>query len=140
MASTESALRAARKHYAANREKVRANVRAHYGKNCEEKRQYGRDYYQRNRYSQAEVRREYRYNRHFGITIAEYDRMLEEQGGVCVTCGSEPRSRRLHVDHCHDSGRVRGLLCGSCNRAIGLLCDDPARAMAVSEYLKRSMN
>lgn len=66
----------------------------------------------------------------YGITVEEYDAMLEEQGHRCGICG-EPESamlagkvKSLAVDHCHNSDRVRGLLCNNCNRAIGLLKDD----------------
>ena len=53
-----------------------------------------------------------------GVTSADYDRMLAAQGGVCAICGSPPKTRRLHVDHDHATGKVRGLLCHRCNRAL----------------------
>ncbi len=53
-----------------------------------------------------------------GITDEGYAAMLAEQGGGCAICGSTPKTRRLHVDHDHASGRVRGLLCHRCNRAL----------------------
>ena len=53
-----------------------------------------------------------------GVTDDEYEGMLAEQGGVCAICGSPPKSRRLHVDHDHRTGAVRGLLCFRCNRAL----------------------
>lgn len=63
--------------------------------------------------------------RDFGITLEQYGDLLESQNGVCAICGSVERSgKRLAVDHGHKSGRIRGLLCGNCNRAIGLLKDD----------------
>ena len=64
----------------------------------------------------ASTKREKEYVRKYGITIADYDRMLEEQGGVCKLCGRPPAKRRLHVDHNHKTKRVRGLLCFRCNR------------------------
>jgi hypothetical protein len=53
-----------------------------------------------------------------GVTDAEYDRLLAAQGGGCAICGNPPKTRRLHVDHDHKTGRVRGLLCHRCNRAL----------------------
>ena len=53
-----------------------------------------------------------------GVTDADYARMLEAQGGGCAICGTPPKSRRLHVDHDHKTGNVRGLLCYRCNRAL----------------------
>lgn len=53
-----------------------------------------------------------------GVTDEEYVVMLIAQGGHCALCPSEPKTRRLHVDHDHRSGRVRALLCLRCNRAL----------------------
>jgi hypothetical protein len=62
----------------------------------------------------------------YGIRLKEYEQLLEQQAGLCAICGRPPRSRRvLDVDHDHLTGIVRGLLCGNCNRAVGLLDDNP---------------
>jgi hypothetical protein len=53
-----------------------------------------------------------------GVTDAEYARLLEAQGGHCALCPNTPKTRRLHVDHDHATGKVRGLLCHRCNRAL----------------------
>jgi Recombination endonuclease VII len=53
-----------------------------------------------------------------GVSDDEYARMLAAQNGGCAICGSPPKTRRLHVDHDHGSGKVRGLLCHRCNRAL----------------------
>lgn len=53
-----------------------------------------------------------------GFTAEAYDAMLEAQGGGCAICGNPPKSRRLHVDHDHKTGAVRGLLCHRCNRGL----------------------
>lgn len=53
-----------------------------------------------------------------GVTDDEYVRLLAAQGGHCALCLNTPKTRRLHVDHDHATGRVRGLLCYRCNRAL----------------------
>lgn len=72
----------------------------------------------------------------YGLTVAEYDALLEAQGGACAICRQPPaHGKRLHVDHDHETDVVRGLLCLPCNRAIGLLRDDPEVARRAAEYL-----
>jgi hypothetical protein len=66
--------------------------------------------------------------------------MLRSQGGACAVCGKGPGSRhardmRLAVDHCHKTGQVRGLLCQTCNRAIGLFADNPILLRRAISYL-----
>ena len=76
--------------------------------------------------------------RKFGITLDEYESMLESQGGVCAICKQPERgnrAKRLAVDHCHETGVIRGLLCQSCNRALGLFKDDVDLLNAAINYL-----
>ena len=61
--------------------------------------------------------------------------MLAEQEGGCAICGEPPKTSALHVDHCHDTGRVRGLLCFRCNSALGNFREDPAILTAALDYL-----
>lgn len=83
------------------------------------------------------------YRKKYGITIEDRDRMLDLQGGKCAICLGGPngnpnkKGARLHVDHCHTSNRIRGLLCYTCNTMLGLANDDPARLLAAAEYLNR---
>jgi DNA-directed RNA polymerase subunit RPC12/RpoP len=72
--------------------------------------------------------------RFYRMTENDFQRMNQEQNGGCAICGEKPD--RLHVDHDHNAGRVRGLLCGSCNRMIGIAKEDPARLAAAIKYLK----
>ena len=53
-----------------------------------------------------------------GVTDEQYEALLAAQHGVCAICGNPPKTRRLHVDHNHRTGKVRGLLCFRCNRAL----------------------
>ena len=73
----------------------------------------------------------------YGLELAEFDRLVREQRGRCAICGALKGIGGLHTDHSHRSGRVRGLLCRSCNLAIGLLRDSPKRCIAAAEYLTR---
>lgn len=82
--------------------------------------------------------------RSYGISREEYNVMLAAQNHVCAICGEAeqaksngPNIRALSVDHCHNSGRIRGLLCGSCNSALGFLKDDPDRVRAAFLYVSR---
>ncbi len=75
--------------------------------------------------------------RRYGISPADYEAMLARQGGVCAICGSRARGsdRRLHVDHCHATGKVRGLLCFSCNSGLGHFADRRDWLQAADAYL-----
>lgn len=77
---------------------------------------------------------------HHGVTREEADRMIRAQGGRCAICGELPQGRghcsRLHVDHCAETGRVRGMLCQACNRGLGFLRHNPARLRAAAAYLE----
>lgn len=79
----------------------------------------------------------------YGITLDEYYQMLDEQDGTCAICDALPptgRKKYLAVDHDHQTGKVRGLLCDNCNRAIGLLKDDAEVLNKASQYLIKHTN
>lgn len=82
------------------------------------------------------------YKRVYGITTDEWERMYNAQGGVCYICKEEgflmdeKHEAKLMVDHDHETGAVRGLLCHNCNRALGLLKDDKERLRRAIEYLE----
>ena len=76
--------------------------------------------------------------KHYGMTYSELERMTERQGGRCAICNRPPRQRALDVDHCHATGKVRGLLCSSCNRLIGFADEDVGRLVAVIRYLTQA--
>jgi hypothetical protein len=56
--------------------------------------------------------------RELGVTVEQYDELLASQHGGCAICGAPPKTRRLDVDHDHRTGKIRGLLCHRCNRAL----------------------
>jgi hypothetical protein len=74
----------------------------------------------------------------YGLTQVCYDTLLKFQGGGCAICGAKKadKARRLAVDHCHETGAVRGLLCACCNTAIGKLRDDPDLMIKAAEYVR----
>ena len=76
----------------------------------------------------------------YGISYSEYKIMLVCQNGACAICGTTDTGKRksFHVDHDHDTGMVRGLLCGNCNSGIGNLRDDIGLLKRAIEYLSNS--
>lgn len=74
----------------------------------------------------------------YRITTEAWDDLLAAQGGVCAVCAGPPMGKggRYHTDHCHISGRVRGLLCHKCNVALGMVNDDPDRLRDLIAYLE----
>lgn len=75
--------------------------------------------------------------RKYGITIEQYDELLARQGGGCAICGREPRPESsLHLDHDHESGALRGILCFRCNNALGDFDDDVSLLRAAVGYLE----
>ncbi len=73
-----------------------------------------------------------------GCTPEMYDQMLVEQGHSCRLCKTPQAELKtaLHADHCHTTGKLRQLLCGSCNRALGLLKDSPERLREAADYIE----
>ena len=81
----------------------------------------------------------------YGITLTTYESILAGQGGGCAICGSRETSRHkktgtkhsLHVDHCHETGVVRGILCGRCNASLGMFSDSKEALLKAIAYLER---
>ena len=90
-------------------------------------------------------RRRLNLEKNYGLTVEQYDVMLRAQNGVCAVCnkdepsvhGRTGKKFQLSVDHCHATGRVRGLLCQKCNRAIGLMGDNVDLLKRAIDYLER---
>ena len=103
--------------------------------------EYGSEWYKKNRERRSEQMRWYRLLRSYGITKSDYEKMLSRQGGCCAICGGTETRRAssfFHVDHCHETGVVRGLLCHKCNTAIGMLNDNPDLIRSALEYMEKS--
>lgn len=73
--------------------------------------------------------------RRFGLPAGAYEAMLLEQGGTCAICREPPSAKALAVDHDHNTGRVRGLLCHQCNTGLGHFRDDLNRLAGAMRYL-----
>lgn len=87
------------------------------------------------------ARRKYVHSTHimekYGLTTEEYEAIIAFQGGHCAICNrAKGIRRRLSVDHCHETGEVRGALCNTCNRMLGHLRDDQAAFFRAADYLR----
>lgn len=72
--------------------------------------------------------------RQYGLDWEEFDRLVATQNNQCALCGEE--DPRWHVDHDHETGRVRALLCHRCNIGLGMFGDDPSRLIEAAQYIE----
>lgn len=73
----------------------------------------------------------------YGITLEDYQKILDAQNGVCDVCHRPPNGKRLAVDHSHATKKVRALLCMPCNSALGLLGENPETIQKLKDYVLR---
>jgi hypothetical protein len=121
--------------YDANRQKAIANVKRWQQENRVEYNAKQRVY----RSKRRDIEREGHLRRTFGITQGDYDKLLACQGGGCAICGKQPGKISLHVDHDHETGEIRGLLCVGCNNALGQFHDDAALLDRAISYVAREL-
>lgn len=96
-------------------------------------------YYKQDSEFHAARQRKYQLKLSYGITEEDYQSLLLKQEGCCAICGTDTPTGKwkvFAVDHCHKTGKVRGLLCNECNRGMGLLKDSPELLLAAAQYLK----
>jgi hypothetical protein len=74
----------------------------------------------------------------YGISLIDYEQMFDEQGGRCAICENLPIVKVLEVDHDHATGKVRGLLCGNCNKMLGHAKDSVKNLASAIKYLNQS--
>lgn len=99
---------------------------------------YAQRYYRLNKERLKDRMRESYFKRRYGITVQDYEELLQAQDGKCALCGGITEANGLlYVDHSHRTGKVRALLCNSCNVALGLFKDDPALMRAAADYVER---
>ena len=84
--------------------------------------------------------REYTLRNKYGISSEQFDELNESQSGLCAICKSKPTRKRLCVDHCHETGEVRGLLCVKCNQALGLFQESTQLLRVATQYLEETGN
>jgi len=128
-----------RQRYLKNRDKIKAATRAYYYKNIEKCRAANQARSQAHAVERRAVERARYYTKRDSILYSKYGireddvaKLLEIQGGGCALCGE---IKLLGVDHCHQTGKVRGILCRKCNGGIGLLRDDPKMLVKAYKYL-----
>ena len=122
-----------RKYYEENGKTVRERVYAYQKANPEVQARARAKRKANGKRRLADVRQNY------GVSPEQYAEMLERAGGVCEICGrvpSEVSKKGPCIDHCHDSSKVRGILCAPCNMGIGHLRDDPEVLRKAIEYLE----
>jgi len=87
----------------------------------------------------ADARKDADFRRRYGITLAAYDNLLTAQGGRCAICGRSPDEfkRAFAIDHDHETGIVRGILCPDCNRGLGGFQDNPGLLRRAASYLEK---
>lgn len=130
-----------------NKERLADNLREYRNKNREafnssrvlyhrKYRQSMLQYDKKWRDMNKEKTRRYQLKAYYGISLEDYNRMMEEQKGLCLGCCRPPKSGKLQVDHCHTSNKIRALLCGNCNRALGLVQDNPDTLMRLRKLLQ----
>ena len=98
------------------------------------------EWYQKNKSMVLKRTRDWELKRNFGITIQEYNRLFQMQGGMCAICGIHQNSinKSLRVDHCHKRNLVRGLLCHNCNVGLGLIKESTEVLKKMIDYLEKS--
>ncbi len=133
----EGTLAAYKKYHASEAGKVKARQHAKKRRDDGKTQPYMKEY---NRDPENSARAAYyqwqRKLSSYGITENEYNRMLCEQGSVCKLCSNpDPQGIRLAIDHNHSTGKVRDLLCGRCDKMIGLSLENPEILRAAADYL-----
>ena len=108
------------------------------------KKRYDKRYRELNRERLIWSQRDHRLKKQYGIGMKEYMELFKKQNGLCAICGlpqlTDSNKKYFDVDHDHKTGKVRGLVHGKCNRAIGAFEDERSRIIAALEYLDLHSN
>lgn len=109
---------------------------------------YSKEYYLKNK-ERIKLAHKKHYNikrfasdrfKRYGISLEQYKKLFEVQNGLCLGCYKHQKGliKRLYVDHCHETGKIRGLLCGNCNFAIGQAKEQPEILRRLADYVERN--
>lgn len=107
---------------------------AHVASSIEERREKDR----LRKKAKYQTRRDTILKNRYGIMEFDYDLIAEQQGNVCAICGKPPTSKRLDLDHCHTTSKIRGLLCNNCNRGLGHFKDSLELLEKAKQYLAKT--
>lgn len=97
---------------------------------------YTRNYRQYKPKYSVSQRKDKELRKKYGIGLEDKNKMIESQGGKCKICQKVLIGRDAHIDHCHSSGKVRGILCHTCNIALGMLGDTEQSLLRAVSYLR----
>lgn len=135
-----------KEYYLLHREEISVKQKKKYYENREKRLESARLYRINNleKVTQAKIRNKQKYagkslERLYGITLDEYNKLLLKQNYCCVICGgdnNDKKNRKLAVDHCHTTKKVRGLLCKNCNLGLGYFKDNKSLLLKAIFYLK----
>lgn len=123
-------------------EKVKNDIKKSYEKRKILANEKNREYYKNRTPETKALRATKQMNSHlrlkYGISVEQYNEMLDSQNGCCLICNKNQNTlnRRLAVDHCHKTGKVRGLLCAACNTSLGHLEEDIDRMTRLINYVE----
>lgn len=126
-----------------NPERYKAATTAWAEKNREKVKATSAAWYRQNRDRASKTARANKLARMFNMTVEQFESMKQSQGGNCAICGTfTPVAGKwnLHVDHCHSTGKVRGLLCHHCNVGLGAFKDSLELLNLAAGYLRRSLS
>lgn len=119
--------------YERNKDKATAKVKEWRQQNSDAVKQYRAD--NRQKHYRQEIGRKY------GVEPSWFDEQLQRQGNACVCCKRQfqwgGKQTTPHVDHCHDTKAIRGILCNRCNTVLGLCEDDDKLLSALARYLRK---
>jgi len=149
LANREKIIANTKKNYLKNRDKIIARTKKYNREHSEHRNKLGRERYAINKNGRADYHREYRRKRFhiirewnlrnsYGIGVKEYERILTSQSNKCAICDTPApvSGRHFPVDHDHSTGKVRGILCHTCNHLLGYAKDSEKILLSAIRYLR----